>query len=266
MGSFESVSFSNVTFGNVVSAIESNDCTSNCPHVSSVHDVFRSVSSSYFQKVLAHTTPYEAKVLQVHHSTFTFAEDGIEFVSQDVHIKQIINELELWDQIPKSLRVKTRHEDLERRMRTPMRAFLNKVFPKDVLASNHWSLEFRLLPARNGGSAHQNDKAELHKDFQQFPLRIWLPKRRLEGGLIVSPRTDFRKQAAIQLFGGSVNVGDAWLFASDIYHGAAPWDDVGESQDRGYFATVSLWPLGTVPTQQSDLEVRPNPSIALLSI
>lgn len=99
-------------------------------------------------------------------------------------------------------------------------------------------IHFRALPNKDGYSPHQNTKAQLHKDFSSHDLRFWLPKRRLDGGLIVSPQRELTDGRAAQLFGSSVDIGDAWVFRSDVYHGAAPWQ---EPEDRGYFGTVSLW-------------------------
>lgn len=111
-----------------------------------------------------------------------------------------------------------------------MRRFLRKVLPSHIKA---YDVKFRALPVKNGVSAHQNEKPELHKDFNKHALRLWLPKQALKGGLIVSPNQGL----PFQFFGTSVDVGDAWVFHSDIYHGPSPLE---EPEDRGYFATVSF--------------------------
>jgi len=178
--------------------------------------------------------PYDISVRQIDPSMFTFAKDGMQFVSQDPDIKEIVTKLDEWSQHPRTLQVKTKIGELQWHMQWHMRKFLRKVLPPHIKA---YDLKFRALPDIGGNSAHQNTKAELHQDFNKHDFRLWLPKQRLAGALIVSPST----APPFQLFGGSVDVGDAWVFQSNMFHGAAPWND---PVDRGYFGTVSFCLFG----------------------
>jgi len=196
--------------------------------------MFRKVSSMYLLKKFHELTPYEISVFQVDTSMFTFAKDGFQFVSQDADIKAIVAKLDMWSHNPRTRRVKTKIGELQWHMESHMRNFLRKVLPPHIKA---YDVTFRMLPIKDGSSAHQNEKPELHQDFNKHDFRVWLPRQHLKGGLIVSPSTE----PPFQLFGGSVDVGDAWVFHSGVYHGPAPWE---EPPDRGYFGTVSFCRFG----------------------
>lgn len=165
---------------------------------------------------------------------FTFAKDGFQFVSQDPDVKEIVTKLDEWNQNPRTRRVKTKSGELQWHMESHMRRFLRKVLPPNLKA---YDVTFRALPNKNGESVHQKEKVELHKDFNSHDFRVWLPRQHLGGGLIVSPS----KEPPFQLFGGSVDVGDAWVFHSGVYHGPSPWK---EPDERGYFGTVSFCTFG----------------------
>jgi len=192
--------------------------------------VFRTVPSTFLLKKFQGTEPHEIDVYQIDPSMFTFAKDGLQFVSQDPDIIEVIAKLEEWDQHPRTMQVKTKVGELQWHMQVHMRKFLRKVLPSNIKA---YDVKFRALPVLNGDSTHQNVKPELHKDFNTHSFRVWLPKRSLDGGLIVSPNNE----PPFQLFGGAAEAGDAWVFHAAVYHGPAPWS---EPVDRGYFGTVSF--------------------------
>lgn len=188
------------------------------------------VSSTYLLKKFHGADTQEIDVYQIDPLKFTFARDGFQFVFQDPDVREIVASLDNWSQNLRTRQVKTKIGELQWHMESHMRRFLRKVLPPQTKA---FDVKFRMLPIKDGGSLHQNEKPELHKDFNKHDFRVWLPRRHLDGGLIVSPNTD----APFQLFGGQVDVGDAWVFHSGVYHGASPWK---EPEDRGYFGTVSF--------------------------
>ncbi|CAE8601787.1 unnamed protein product [Polarella glacialis] len=199
--------------------------------------VFRKLSSTYLPSKFRDSHGDEMDVYQADESTFSFARgDGLQFVSQDLDVREIVTKLDQWNKNVRTLRVKTKTGELQWHMTSHMRSFLRKVLPPHIKA---YDVKFRALPTKGGNSPHQNDKAELHQDFNQHDFRLWLPRQRLNGGFIVSPSA----KPPFQLYGGSADVGDAWIFHSGMYHGPAPWEDE-PAADRGFIGTVSFCTYG----------------------
>mmetsp|Transcript_1536 Transcript_1536/g.2260 ORF Transcript_1536/g.2260 Transcript_1536/m.2260 type:complete len:301 (-) Transcript_1536:380-1282(-) len=218
-------------------------------------EVFRKVPSTYLPDKFQAESPDEIDVFQIDPSMFTFAKDGFQFVSQDPDVKEIVTKLDKWSQNPRTRRVKTKIGELQWHMASHMRRFLRKVLPPHIKA---YDVTFRVLPNKDGESVHQNEKAELHTDFNKHDFRVWVPRRRLDGGLIVSPST----APPFQLFGGSVDMGDAWVFHSGVYHGPAPWK---EPADRGFFGTVSFCTSGegSCWKEEEEEDALPPPTLLL---
>lgn len=207
-----------------------DDYTSRADYRQQEPTVIRTVPSSFLLNKFQSSSPAEVDVFQMNESAFTFAKDGFQFVRRDPDIKEVATEMEKWNQHPRTRQVKTKLAELQYHMAHHMRRFLRRVLPSNMKA---YDVKFRALPNKSGDSPHQNEKPQLHQDFNRFPFRVWFPRQRLDGGLIVSPS----KGPPFQLFGSSVDVGDAWVFHSDVFHGPEPSN---EPEERGYVGTFSF--------------------------